>query len=429
MTSKKWIFLFTLVYLTLSVILYFQVPNVFSHQDMDSRAYIGNALVFCNDSGFGAMSHMPTYALGYPMFVGLIYKVFGVHNFYVVLIQLLLALFSGFLIFNIAKRIFNDKVALISFALFSINLGYLVFPQLVLTDMLLSFLLLWAFERFVLFVQNKKMFILAQSAFLFGLSAIVKPAALYYIFFLLLFLIIYLGGFKENKLNIVALLLCFYLPIVGYVTHNKVVFNKCCVSRLAQDLLHVFLYSKVRAVETGKSAKEEMAFLMREQPDEVKRLFDASLKQHPEIFFYVWFQNVAKSLFGLFASNLKVLVDAQARGSAISFFYQQGSIFQKIHGYITMCTALKWVYVVGYLEAIWTLIRYILVLVALIYMLFRKQYVWLFLLLSYLFYFSIITGFDGCSRYRMMFEFVLIILSASGIYNLSEFFYNKKNIV
>jgi hypothetical protein len=270
---------------------------------------------------------------------------------------------------------------------------------------------------------------LAQAAFLFGFSTIIKPAALYYILFLLLFLIVFLGGFIKNKFNIFILFVCFYTPVIGYVAHNKIVFNECCESKLAQDLLHVFLFSKVRAVETGKTAKEEMAFLMHEAPENVNKLFVTSLKQHPEIFVYVWSQNVTKSLLGLFTSNLKVLVDANARGSAISFFYQQGNIFQKIHGYITMCTELKWVHVVGCLESIWTVLRYLLVLIAIFYMLLRKQYPWMFLLLSYLFYFSMITGFDGCSRYRMMIEFVLIILAASGIYTVSEIFYNKKRVV
>jgi hypothetical protein len=39
----------------------------------------------------------------------------------------------------------------------------------------------------------------------------------------------------------------------------------------------------------------------------------------------------------------------------------------------------------------------------------------LFFFLSYLFYFSIITGHDGCARYRLMFEFILILLSSYAI--------------
>jgi hypothetical protein len=44
-------------------------------------------------------------------------------------------------------------------------------------------------------------------------------------------------------------------------------------------------------------------------------------------------------------------------------------------------------------------------------------YCWLFI--AYLAYFSLITGHDGCARFRMLFEFVLIVLAALGVWALT----------
>jgi hypothetical protein len=69
---------------------------------------------------------------------------------------------------------------------------------------------------------------------------------------------------------------------------------------------------------------------------------------------------------------------------------------------------------VGIFEVFWSIARYFLCLVAVFELIRRKKMGLLFLLLIFIGYFSFITGHDGCARFRMMFEFLLIALAAGG---------------
>jgi hypothetical protein len=70
---------------------------------------------------------------------------------------------------------------------------------------------------------------------------------------------------------------------------------------------------------------------------------------------------------------------------------------------------------VGVLEIVFNLARYLFAFIALCWLVVRRRW-FLFLFFStYMFYFTLVTGFDGCARYRTMFEFVLLLLAALGV--------------
>lgn len=152
--KNLWLLVFAGLFCLFSWFLYQEVSPVRSHCDIDSSAYLEKGLLFCQTNSFVSPSQtQPYYTMGYPFFIGLLYKTFGplCHPELVsgstpiniiILFQLLLALLSCFLIARIAQRFFGKQAGIIAAGLFSINLGYLVFTQFILTEMLLSFLLL-----------------------------------------------------------------------------------------------------------------------------------------------------------------------------------------------------------------------------------------------------------------------------------------------
>ena len=164
--NKKYLILFTAIFLFFSFILHKSVSHVDSYQDIDSKAYISNATRLAK-TGSVVMENgpkdIPYYALGYAFFVGLIYKVFGINNALVTWIQVFLALLTIFLIFRVTGYLFDKRVALIAFVFGCLNVGFLTFSQFILTEILLTFLLVFFFERFVLFAKTKQFFHLIQS--------------------------------------------------------------------------------------------------------------------------------------------------------------------------------------------------------------------------------------------------------------------------
>ncbi|MCF7799654.1 glycosyltransferase family 39 protein [Candidatus Babeliales bacterium] len=410
----------------------FHQKNIY--QDIDSKAYIYHATNFYNTNSFIEKNgSIPYFSLGYAFFLGFLYKIFGINNAIITWIQVLIALLSGFLIFLISKNLFNKKVALIAFAFFSFNAGYLVFSQFILTEIILSFLLVLFLYLFVLFLNNKKIIFIILSSFSLGVSIIVKPAAIYFIFLILIFLLIFLQNTFLYKIKILLLFSTFfYLPILGYMSFNKIHFDQFSLAPLGNENLYFYLFPKVLAeknktnikIETEKLGNMLTGSKLKDKSWlPIKNLFIETFKKDPIIFVKIWLLNTLKTFLGLFSSNLKVLFNSSSFGlnsDKISFFSKSGTFFEKINLYISQGTDSFYIKLIAYFESVWTILRYILCLLAFIFLLLNKKYKLLFFLLIYIFYFSFITGHDGCARFRMMFEPVLIILAAYGFERIWE---------
>ena len=427
MAYKKYLIFFTLLFLFFSFILYLKVPSVNSHRDIDSSAYISNAVRFYHNNSFFNQDNpndIPYYSLGYAFFIGLIYKFFGINDFFVIWLQVLLALLTAFLIFRTTKYIFGFRTALISYAFFSINLGFIVFSQFLLTEILLAFLLTFFFERFVLFISNKKLTNLAQAALLLGISIYVKPAAIYFIFLIIPFLMIFISGdfFYRSKI-VLFFTLFFYLPVVGYMLFNQITFGQFSVVPLGNENLYFYFFPKVLAKEKRTDVAIETRYLHsllrgnklnKDNWKDIEDLFLFYFKKNPIVFIKVWLINVLKTCVGLFTTNLKVLVEPEVRGGDISFFKTSGTVLQRIWNYIMGGTDSWCIKFVGLFEALWSILRYVFCLISILFLILKKRWRILTLFALYLFYFSMITGHDGCARFRMMFESILIILAAQG---------------
>ena len=131
------------------------------------------------------------------MIMGIIFKIFSPQIEWIILIQILLTLLSAFLIFVTARRLFNETVGLIAFALTCINVGFLTFSQFILTESFLALFLILFFERFTAYLYDNNRKNLGHAAIALGLSVLIKPAALYYPI-LLLPLIYYTAPIRKN---------------------------------------------------------------------------------------------------------------------------------------------------------------------------------------------------------------------------------------
>jgi len=427
--SKYYLILFSIIFLFFSVVLHLNVSPVNPYQDIDSKAYIHPALNFYENNSFSDGS-IPYYCLGYAFFVGFLYKIFVPSNSFVTWVQVLIALLTGFLIFFIARRLFNEKIALISFVIFTFNVGFLTFNQFILTEILLTFLLTLFLYLFIIFLSDNKLIYLFLSGLSLGLSIVVKPAAIYFILFIVLFLAIFLDNTCLQKLKFIILFcFAFYLPVFGYMYFNKVNYNEFRIAALGNENLYFYLFPKVLASKNKTDVKQETQKLASMLTGNkmassswisIKQLFIQNLQENPILFIKIWLQNVSKTFLGLYSCNLKVLVEPNTRGGDISFFKNSGNLIARSWIYIIAGTTSFSVKLISFLEAIWTILRYILCFIALMFLLIRKKWSLLFLLAGYIFYFSMITGHDGCARFRMMFEPVLIILSALGFWVILE---------
>jgi len=413
----------SLVFCLLSWVLYKQVSGPEPHCDVDSKAYLERGLWFARTNKFisAQKPDQPYYALGYAAIIGVLYKLCGVSTNVIIVFQLLLALFSCFLMMRIAYRIGGNSAAWLAALFFCLSLGYYTFVQFVLTELVLSFLLLIFFERFLAFVtQQYNLRALCAAAFALGCSIIIKPAALFFIAIMLCFLACLVTIPWHVRLK--QCLLCvffFYVPVVSYMTYNYVTFGNFAVSTLDRVNVYYWFFPNVLAYENGTTSDIERNKLLalshgKHDCAVVGKMFWHAAVRKPWLFAYVWMLNVVKTYAGLYTTNLKVLVQPLVHGGSISFFKMAGTMPQRVWAYITAGATKPWVIAVGVFEALFALVRYVLCLCGLWAVWRRRKYAIFVLFVCTILYFSLITGHDGCARFRMMFEYALIVLAAVG---------------
>lgn len=413
-----WIFVGTLFFCSASLFLYHHVGVIDSHQDVDSKAYLANAQLFVQNNSFAwpDATRYPYYTLGYALILALLFKLFGIIYTSVIVVQVLLALVIALLLFDIGRKIANSTVGVIAYLLATMNLGFLIFAQFLLAELWLAFFLVLFFHRVITYLYTQRLIILAQAAFVLGISVLIKPAAFY--FWPLLIPLFWVGKNKSGKKFFAILALwcfAFYLPIGSYMLHNKLTFGRWYVSALDHENMFYWFFPNVLAHKNGTDQNLEREQLRALSESDVHKKFISELSHSPFLFIGVWLKNVSKTCLGLFTTNLKVLVEPAVHGGDISYFKIQGSLLQRVHGYIKSGATQSWVVVVGYLELLWSLIRIFLCFIGMFWFVLKRRFDVLWFFTAYLFYFSLITGHDGCARFRMLFEFVLILLAALGI--------------
>lgn len=415
------------IFSALTVLLFFLTPTPSAHLEIDSCGYERLGTHFASTGHLVDPlnpTHHPIQTLAYPFFLGVIYKIFGHSYAWVVVMQWLLALLCGAMIFRTTRRLADRTTANIALFLWAVNLGFLVYVQFLLTEILLVTFLLAFVDRFVVFLDTKKLNTLAISCFFLGCSVVVKPAALFFIAPLMV--LVMCGRYRSSKAlsrGIIALL-AFSVPLLTYMTSNKIRFGHFAIAPMSNEILYRYFAAKIKAKLEHKKYEEVLVseqwcadedLLSENAWQASKKFMLQTTREHPGMVIGLWLTNVLKTWLGLFTTQLKVLLDPSVKGGDCSFFKMAGTGWCSCAcAYITFgnIPALR---VVALLEAVWMLVRYLLVLCALLWLVWTKKYFTAIFFAAYLAYFTLVTGHDGCCRYRMMIEPVLIIMTAYGI--------------
>lgn len=414
-----------LIFVLFSGLLFYQIPHPMACFDVDSTGYERLACNFQEKNSLcdpANPERMPIQTVGYPFFMGTVYKFFG-HNYHAVIAaQVILGLFAVWFTFLIAAHLFSDLVAAIAILLFSFNVGLLVYTQFLLAEIILLTVFLFFIERFITYYTKRKLFTLAQAGFLLGISILIKPVALLFAPIVCL-LIACLQYQSHKKLYAVFIfILCFSLPVVAYMARNKMAYGHFAIAPMINlNIYHCFLSKVIAKAEgiTAEQATQKIPCALHSANEQdwrqAKELFWKYAWQNPLLCMRVWFENVSKTLFGLYTTQLKLLLNPAIKGGDVSFFKEQGTVSERIVAYIIHGAPSTVIMVIGFFEVIMNALRYIFALIAFI-ILFKNRYYFLCSFFgSYSLYQALITGFDGCCRYRITFEPIILILAAAGI--------------
>jgi len=111
---------------------------------------------------------------GYPIFLAIIYSIFGVKPYIVLIFQIIINIFSILILYEIAKKIFSKKIALISSFLFSIDPHTILYTCELFTETFFTFIILLTFMCFVNAINTKEIKYFILTALFLGFSTLVR---------------------------------------------------------------------------------------------------------------------------------------------------------------------------------------------------------------------------------------------------------------
>jgi 4-amino-4-deoxy-L-arabinose transferase-like glycosyltransferase len=183
---------------------------------------------------------------GYPLYLALLYFIFGVKPFIAILLQIILSAISTIFAYKIALLLFNNPaVAKLSALLLALDIHSIFVANELLTDTLLVILFLSAIYFFLKGMKNNKWQSFLWGGVLLGLACLTKPIVLLYP--AVLFFIIYVFSGQSRgwriKMGLLFALVCGGITSIWLVRNHTLYGHWQMTTQGGNDLL--FYYSSL----------------------------------------------------------------------------------------------------------------------------------------------------------------------------------------
>jgi 4-amino-4-deoxy-L-arabinose transferase-like glycosyltransferase len=169
-------------------------------------------------------------------------------EFVTILLQIVLSVFSCYLIFLLSKLMMNDVSAKFAALFFSVEPLSITYSCYLLSETLFTFLLLLAFYQLAVFLKNHNYLNMFLSAATIASAVYVRPVAYYLIFFWGLF--IFLKG-KNYFIRGTAFLLISFSLLGFWQVRNIRVADYAGFSAVSDVMLYFYHASSVEAQQQG----------------------------------------------------------------------------------------------------------------------------------------------------------------------------------
>lgn len=303
---------------------------------------------------------------GYPLFLALIYAVFGEGNTNaVIFIQALVDTSVAFLVFWMTQKIFKVKfLSYLALFLYLFNPFTSAFSGLILTEVLTIFLTISIFALFFLFLERKSYSIGLLLSFLLGFLPQVRPPFLFFTLFLLVFLLFLLKKeqtklYSHKMLKSIIILAAYVVPYLYTIFGNKIYFDT--LTPVTTD--NIFVREFYISMFIGRSPSHDTRLILDPPmymfPQEVKKVYvdiaNAQSEQERKVFSKKYFelgvQEIEKDPKSFFISHFKkmwyvwekhyIFYYFEPLNKEIVFFTYWGNIFIVISAVLSLILSLK----------------------------------------------------------------------------------------
>jgi len=250
---------------------------------------------------------------GYPLFVALVYTIFGYHNSAVIILQIVLSLLTITIVFKIAEELAGRSIAVIASALIALDILTLDFTLRMMAETLFTLFVVLIFLAGIRLIKTEGK---AKYALILGIltaaATQIRPINYFLFVFLLIFFLIFgmVKRWKAGKLvwELTLILIPTIILVGGWQLRNYRLTGYSDFSAIANINMYFFRAAEIIASQEGKTLKEtqrEMGYhlyqetLWSNKPEMAKTLDEWKtaglkiVKQHPWLLMKMLFKSTA----------------------------------------------------------------------------------------------------------------------------------------
>lgn len=439
MDTKKLFFLFAVALILRMALFYFlPEPKIDGIMPImsDASDYDNIAMNFLKQHTYVDARRPPVY----PLFLVATYLLFGHSPQIVIFFQMFLSALTCLFVYKIGKLIFNEWVGLFAGLLFAFDLTSIMYSNILMSDALFTLLVAISIYLFIKFLLSEKFKYVAFSATFLGVATLCKPVPAYYILFLSFLLgIFYKNNTKKMFIGLIITTAIFTSIVSPWVIRNYIVYgcpslriDHWLVELLAAHPIEVELIKQNAKTEQEKLQAADTAYfeIRRHYPQDVSsigtyklaiKIAKKKIVEHPFIFLKVY----TRGIYNFFTLNdypniLKKL-NIDDHKIAIKLKFLKELILEKGFSAIFGLNAIKVLIHIA-VKLFFCFLQIISLFFAALGFYFgikKKQPILMLLIFLTIFYFALISGTEGCARYRLpVIPFIYII----AVYGISSFF-------
>jgi len=208
----------------------------------------------------------------YPLFLAGIYSVFGHKPNVAIIFQLILSSLTCILVYYIGEVFIRKGVGFIAGLLLALDFPTAIYGNLIMTDMLFTFLFLASIYFILKFFREGKRKHLIYSAILLGASALCRQVILYFAFVMVLsFIVVYRRNFIKALLNYCIYILIFLAAVSPWAIRNYIVYDNLSLSITQGGNLLFYNAAYLEAYKRG--GYEHLDAIRKEMQEETDRMF------------------------------------------------------------------------------------------------------------------------------------------------------------
>lgn len=305
----------------------------------DSPKYYPLAIDLLQFGGLGSFDEVGDWSPNvdrtpvYPVFLAIVYAVFGPLSEAAMIIQVLISTLTVAIAYRLGRLWIGRRAGVIVALLMSIEIGSILYANQVMTETLFGFGLVGGMAVWSVMARQKQWRYGFLSGAALGLTTLIRPILFYFGPLVgLLSLLLYRG--KRNRLlAALSVILAFALVIAPWLVRNYVVMGQAQLSTVQGLTLLSYNVRQLRAYQQGISIEEAEAQLTEEVRREAS---EAILQDKAKLAAFSQQKAIAE-----IRANLGDYALVHLKGSAVFFFMPTAGVVARALGWVRTGTGLQ----------------------------------------------------------------------------------------